>query len=109
MEKPQFAPGDFKGIIMSCWQENPKERPTFQALEQAIGDMMDPQVRAQYAKAYDQFGYISFNVDEAQSLMAEGCSDESNMSSVNYLELTRDDNCVESDYRTLGSATNINC
>ena len=109
MEKPQFAPASFRSIIMSCWNEKPKERPTFLALEKAIGNLMDPHIRAQYAKAYDEFGYIRFNEDEDPSLMSDNYSDEFNVSSVEYLELTKDDNNAETDYRISVPAISTNC
>ena len=93
MEKPQFAPNNFRGILTSCWNERANERNTFSDLERVIGEMLDPEIRAQYEKAYDQFGYIGFNFDEDLS------HSESNVSSVEYLELTQSDNYREIETR----------
>lgn len=85
MEKPQFAPNNFVDILTSCWSERANERKTFSDLERVIGEMLDTEIRAQYEKAYDQFGYIGFNAEEDLSLT------ESSVSSVEYLELTQCD------------------
>lgn len=40
MEKPENAPNVFGEIMTNCWKMDPKERPTFQQLEDTISGYM---------------------------------------------------------------------
>ena len=40
MEKPENAPNVFGEIMTTCWKTDPKERPTFQQLEDTISGYM---------------------------------------------------------------------
>ena len=40
MEKPENAPNVFGEIMTNCWKTDPKERPTFQQLEDTISGYM---------------------------------------------------------------------
>ncbi|KAI9559362.1 hypothetical protein GHT06_016151 [Daphnia sinensis] len=48
MEKPDFAPSYFGGILTSCWKMDPKERPTFSQIEELIASQMESLVCANY-------------------------------------------------------------
>jgi hypothetical protein len=36
MEKPEYSPNFFRDMIKSCWQKDPKQRPTFLQLTEEI-------------------------------------------------------------------------
>uniref|UniRef100_A0A7N9AY77 Vascular endothelial growth factor receptor 3 n=1 Tax=Mastacembelus armatus TaxID=205130 RepID=A0A7N9AY77_9TELE len=40
MRAPETASPEIYGIMLACWQGEPKERPTFPALVQILGDML---------------------------------------------------------------------
>jgi hypothetical protein len=48
MEKPKFAPDFFGDIMKSCWQKDPKERPTFLQLAEAIEEYIESLVSIDY-------------------------------------------------------------
>lgn len=55
MEKPEYAPNAIGDVMASCWREEPDDRLTFSRLEQVLGEMVDPDVRARFAVANDQY------------------------------------------------------
>lgn len=48
MEKPKLAPCSMHNIMLDCWNQEPTERPTFSALVDRIGDMMEERLRKHY-------------------------------------------------------------
>ncbi|EFX67214.1 hypothetical protein DAPPUDRAFT_130278 [Daphnia pulex] len=48
MEKPKFAPDFFGEMMKSCWQKDPKERPTFSQLAEAIEEYIESLVSIDY-------------------------------------------------------------
>ncbi len=48
MEKPEFAPDFFGDIMKSCWQKEPKERPTFSKLAEMTGEYIESLVNIDY-------------------------------------------------------------
>ena len=46
--KPEFAPNIFQEIMRSCWNTDPKERPTFGQLEGTIRKHMEESVSTFY-------------------------------------------------------------
>jgi hypothetical protein len=56
MEKPKFAPNFFGDIMKSCWQKDPKERPTFSHLAEMIEKHMDSLVSLDYLNMNEPTG-----------------------------------------------------
>lgn len=48
MEKPPLAPSCVYDIMLECWAQEPTERPSFSALVDRIGDMMEEGLRDHY-------------------------------------------------------------
>ncbi|XP_064481699.1 vascular endothelial growth factor receptor 1-like isoform X2 [Ornithodoros turicata] len=48
MEKPDYAPDDVYGVMRSCWELEPKDRPDFSTLVTKVGDLLEDGVRDYY-------------------------------------------------------------
>lgn len=68
---PRHCPATVGDLMASCWKGNPDERPTFEQCEQALGDLLDPNVRAQYKRSYDRYGYIVMASNQPQATHSE--------------------------------------
>ncbi|XP_065210979.1 vascular endothelial growth factor receptor 1-like [Planococcus citri] len=47
LEKPRFATSKIYNIMMDCWKEHPKQRPSFDELVQKLGDILEPPTQSQ--------------------------------------------------------------
>jgi hypothetical protein len=66
MGKPKFAPNFFGEIMKSCWHINPKERPTFSQLAEAIEE---------YIESLVGFDYLNMNEQKGESELIEETTD----------------------------------
>lgn len=48
LEIPKQTPNSIAVIIANCWKADPFNRPTFQQLEQLLGDLIEPAVKNCY-------------------------------------------------------------
>jgi hypothetical protein len=48
MEKPEYSPNFFRDMMKSCWQKDPKERPTFLQLSETIEEYINSNFSADY-------------------------------------------------------------
>jgi hypothetical protein len=48
MEKPEYSPMFFGDMMKSCWQKDPKERPTFLQLAETIEKYINSNFSADY-------------------------------------------------------------
>jgi len=55
MEKPPHATNDIYDVMDNCWKANPNERPTFQDLEDILGDQLEASVRQHYIDLNDPY------------------------------------------------------
>ena len=62
LEKPKFAPNFFGEIMKNCWQKDPKERPTFLQLAEAIEE---------YIESLVGFDYLNMNEPTGESELIE--------------------------------------
>lgn len=59
MEKPTYAPNVFGEIMAECWKMDPKERPTFNRLEEIIGRHLESSVCAYYLNLNDPYAKLN--------------------------------------------------
>ena len=60
MEKPNYAPNFIGEIMNNCWKKKPKDRPTFNQLEEIISGNMESSVSSYYSNLnvpYEKFNY----------------------------------------------------
>ena len=58
MEKPNCAPNFIGDVMRNCWKKEPKDRPTFNQLEEIIGGNMESSVSSYYSNLnapYEKF------------------------------------------------------
>ena len=55
MEKPRYATNDIYDVMDNCWKANANERPTFQDLEDILGDQLEASVRQHYIDLNDPY------------------------------------------------------
>ncbi|CAL4089410.1 unnamed protein product, partial [Meganyctiphanes norvegica] len=48
MKQPKYANDDIYEIILSCWREEPTERPSFTSLAECLAEMMDSTIKKQF-------------------------------------------------------------
>ena len=48
LAKPLCMPNPLGALMVECWKEDPKERPTFTQLEREIGNMLGDEVKNYY-------------------------------------------------------------
>lgn len=53
LEVPVFAPPLVADLMVSCWEEEPGDRPTFSYLEEQLGSMLARDVRQLYLKIFE--------------------------------------------------------
>ncbi|KAK7080793.1 hypothetical protein SK128_024462, partial [Halocaridina rubra] len=83
MNQPKYANKEIYDILLSCWEYNPNDRPTFEMCADQLGVLMLPDLREQYATKNDV--YIRMNEERFKNE-----TDYLNMcSSPNYENLTK--------------------
>ncbi|KAK2849329.1 hypothetical protein Q5P01_009163 [Channa striata] len=76
MRAPETASPEIYGIMLACWQGEPKERPTFPALVQILGDLLqDNSLPFSIPSVQDGKDYIPLN--HSQSSEDDGFSQAS--------------------------------
>ena len=59
LEKPSFMPDSLNDIMVKCWENDPKKRPTFSQLEEELGSLLGDDVQNHYLKMNDP--YVQMN------------------------------------------------
>ncbi len=62
MDKPPFAPKIIGDLMVECWKQHPKERPTFRHLMDTIGAQLDPVISNHYIQLNEP--YIKTNLEK---------------------------------------------
>ncbi|PSN38777.1 hypothetical protein C0J52_18673 [Blattella germanica] len=66
MERPDFATADIYEVMLSCWETNPDERPSFMDLAEILGNKLEESVRMRYIGLNDP--YMNMNAEWLQGL-----------------------------------------
>ena len=64
MEKPQYVTNEIGRLMVDCWKMEPKERPTFNQLQEALGNHLESSLRHHYLEMSQSYLQLK---DELQS------------------------------------------
>ncbi|XP_030755261.1 vascular endothelial growth factor receptor 1 isoform X3 [Sitophilus oryzae] len=64
MEPPMYAPREMYSMMEDCWQSKPLARPTFTALTERIGYLLEESVRKHYVDLNDP--YLAMNTHQLE-------------------------------------------
>ena len=53
LEKAAFSPDLIDDLMARCWEMEPSDRPTFDELERALGNMLEENVQQHYLQMND--------------------------------------------------------
>ncbi|XP_064082530.1 vascular endothelial growth factor receptor 1-like isoform X2 [Macrobrachium nipponense] len=85
MDKPKCANMEVYDIIMSCWESDPRLRPSFSQAAEQLGSLMLPDLKGQYMDMNDP--YLRMNEERFR----EGTDYLNMLASPNFDNLNRDD------------------
>lgn len=54
LPKPATASNEVYKLMLDCWKENPKLRPTFKAIRTTLGETFDLSVPEGYVRSQDK-------------------------------------------------------
>ena len=54
MEKPQYVTNEIGRLMVDCWKMEPKERPTFNQLQEALGNHLESSLRHHYLSWFNK-------------------------------------------------------
>ncbi|XP_068207009.1 vascular endothelial growth factor receptor 1-like isoform X2 [Palaemon carinicauda] len=98
MDKPKCANMDVYDIILTCWESDPRLRPSFAQAAEQFGNLMLPDLKGQYMNMNDP--YLRMNEERFR----EGTDYLNMLASPNFDNLNRDDD-AKLHYVNVGEAS----
>ncbi|XP_072158763.1 vascular endothelial growth factor receptor 1 isoform X2 [Bemisia tabaci] len=80
LEQPAYAPNDIYSLMLECWEAKPSSRPSFTALAEKFGNLLEDRVRSHYTNLNEIYQRIN-----SEEISSHGADYLAMMSSPSYV------------------------